>query len=82
MGNVKELSVDDKGRLQLSKDIRKKLGIKGRGKVKVIVEDQEVIITAPMPREEFIEYMNGFIKGGKPPVDPLSLKKIWGQPKR
>jgi len=44
MGNVKELSVDDKGRLQLPKDIRKKLGINGRGKVKVI-------ITAPMPRE-------------------------------
>jgi AbrB family looped-hinge helix DNA binding protein len=37
MGNVKELSVDDKGRLQLPKDIRKKLGINGRGKVKVII---------------------------------------------
>jgi bifunctional DNA-binding transcriptional regulator/antitoxin component of YhaV-PrlF toxin-antitoxin module len=71
MGNVKELSVDDKGRLQLPKDIRKKLGINGRGKVKVI-------ITAPMPREEFIEYMDGFIKGGDPPVDPLRLKKIGG----
>jgi hypothetical protein len=31
-----------------------------------------------MPREEFIEYMDGFIKGGDPPVDPLRLKKIGG----
>jgi AbrB family looped-hinge helix DNA binding protein len=78
MGNVKELSVDDKGRLQLPKDIRKKLGINGRGKVKVIIGDQEVIIMTPMPREAFIEYMDGFIKGGDPPVDPLRLKKIGG----
>lgn len=77
MGKVEELPVDDRGRLQLSREIRAKLGIKGRGKLRVIVEDAEVVITAPMPREEFIKYMSGFIKGGKPPMDPLRLKEIW-----
>jgi len=81
MGKVEELPVDERGRLQLSREVRRKLGIKGRGKVRVTIEDQGVIITAPMPRVEFIEYMDGFIKGGKPPMDPLRLKEIWEQPK-
>ncbi len=82
MGKVEELPVDERGRLQLSREIREKLGIKGRGKLRVIVEDSEVVITAPMPREEFIKYMAGFIRGGKPPMDPLRLKEIWEKPGR
>jgi hypothetical protein len=80
VGKVEELPVDERGRLQLSQEIRRKLGLKGRGKVRVNVKEQEIIITAPMPREEFIEQMDGFIKGGKPPINPLRLKKIWEQP--
>ncbi len=80
MGKVEELPVDERGRLQLSKEVRMKLGLKGRGKVRVEIKDQEVVIFAPIPRDEFIEYMSGFIKGGKPPMDPKRLKEIWEKP--
>ena len=79
MGKVEELPIDERGRLQLSRDVRRKLGIKGKGKVKVKIEDGGVRLTPPIPREQFIEYMDGFIKEGEPPMDPKRLKEIWEQ---
>jgi bifunctional DNA-binding transcriptional regulator/antitoxin component of YhaV-PrlF toxin-antitoxin module len=81
VGKVEELPIDERGRLQLTKEIREKLGIKPKGRVRARVEDHELIITAPLSREEFIAYMGGFIRGGKPPMDPLKLKEIWEKPR-
>jgi len=71
--------VDDKGRIIIPEDVRKKLGIRKGSKVKVNVNDDKVVITFAISSKQFIEKMEGFIKEGSKveKVDPLKLKEIW-----
>lgn len=73
------IMVDDKGRIIIPEDVRKKLGIRKGSKVKVNVKDDGVVITLAIGSKQFIEKMEGFIKEGSKieKVDPLKLKEIW-----
>jgi len=73
------IMVDDKGRIIIPEDVRKKLGIRKGSKVKVNVNDDKVVITFAISSKQFIEKMEGFIKEGSKveKVDPLKLKEIW-----
>ncbi|MGC8515177.1 MAG: AbrB/MazE/SpoVT family DNA-binding domain-containing protein [Thermoplasmata archaeon] len=80
VGSMHEATIDDKGRITLSKEIRESLGLVPGIKVKIDLESDRIIIEKTISPDEFITSMNGFIKErSKIPVsDPLNLKKIWG----
>lgn len=72
--------VDDKGRIIIPEDLRKKLRIRKGSKVKINVKyNNEVVITSVVDSKKFIEKMEGFIKEGSKieKMDPLKLKEIW-----
>ena len=71
--------VDDKGRIIIPEDLRKKLRIRKGSKVKINVKYNEVVITSVVDSKKFIEKMEGFIKEGSKieKMDPLKLKEIW-----
>ena len=71
--------VDDKGRIIIPEDLRKKLRIRKGSKVKINVKYNEVVITSAVDSKKFIEKMEGFIKEGSKieKMDPLKLKEIW-----
>lgn len=79
---MRESKVDEKGRIQLPKDIRKsvKLGVGDR--VRLTVQGKRVIVSAPVGPREFSEKMRGFIRRGSRirKSDPMKLKKIWEAP--
>ncbi len=79
VGTSYEAKIDDKGRIILSSEIRKSLGLSPGMKVKLNIDSDRIIVEKMIPPEEFINKMKGFIKKGSPvPVsDPLHLKQIW-----
>ena len=50
------------------------------GRVRLAFETGKIVMMKPIPPKEFIDKMEGCIKGDSPlpKVDPLHLKKIWG----
>lgn len=72
-----EIIIDDKGRILIPKKARNKIGLQAGGKARLRVEDERIIIMAPVSPEEFIQEMEGCIKEGKPNVNPLDLKRMW-----
>ncbi|MHB8372286.1 MAG: AbrB/MazE/SpoVT family DNA-binding domain-containing protein [Thermoplasmataceae archaeon] len=79
VGNIHEATIDNKGRILLSKKIRKSLGLSAGMKVKLNVESDRIIIEKVISPDEFITRMKGFIKKGSniPASEPLFLKQIW-----
>jgi AbrB family looped-hinge helix DNA binding protein len=75
--NVEEVTVDSKGRIQIPKAVRDKVGLHAGGKARLKVEKDTVVIIPPISAEEFIKEMEGCIKEGEAAMDPLKLKKIW-----
>jgi len=71
--------VDDKGRIIIPEDVRKRLGIRKGSKVKVSLKGDKVVINSMLDAKQFIDKMEGFIKEGSKveKVDPLKLKEIW-----
>ena len=74
---TKEVSVDDKGRVLIPKEVRDRVGLKAGGRARLKVENERIIIMPPTSPEEFIEEMEGCIREGTPTINPLKLKKIW-----
>lgn len=74
---TEEVSVDDKGRVLIPKEVRDRVGLKAGGRARLKVENERIIIMPPTSPEKFIEEMEGCIREGTPTIDPLKLKKIW-----
>ncbi len=72
-------TVDDKGRIILPEDVRKKLGMRKGSKVKVSLKGDKVVIASTIGSKQFIDKMEAFIKEGSKieKIDPLKLKEIW-----
>ena len=75
--STQEVNVDHKGRVQIPKAIRDKVGLHTGGKARLKIEKENIIIMPPISPEEFIKEMEGCIKEGTPIIDPLKLKKMW-----
>jgi len=75
--STEEVTVDDKGRVLIPKEIRDKVGLRVGGKARLKIEKENIIIIPPISPEEFIKEMEGCIKEGTPTIDPLKLKKMW-----
>ena len=71
--------VDDKGRITIPEDVRKKLGIRKGSRVKVSLKENKAVIVSMVDVKQFIDRMEGFIKQGSKAekADPLKLKEIW-----
>ena len=74
---TEEVTVDNKGRIQIPKAIRDKVGLHVGGKARLKIEKENIVIMPPISPEEFIKEMEGCIKEGAPDMDPLNLKKMW-----
>jgi AbrB family looped-hinge helix DNA binding protein len=74
---VEEVTVDQKGRVQIPKSIRDRVGLQVGGKARLKIEKENIVIMPPISPEEFIKEMEGCIKEGTPNTDPLKLKKMW-----
>jgi AbrB family looped-hinge helix DNA binding protein len=72
-----EVTVDHKGRVQIPKAVRDKVGLHVGGKARLKIEKENIVIMPPISAEEFIKEMEGCIKEGAPELDPLKLKKMW-----
>ena len=75
--DTEEVTVDRKGRVQIPKAVRDKVGLHVGGKARLKVEKENIVIMPPISAEEFIKEMEGCIKEGDAVMDPLKLKKIW-----
>ena len=63
VGGMHEATVDGKGRITFSKDVRQSFGLVSGIKVKIDVESDRIIIEKVISADEFIASMNGFLKG-------------------
>ena len=63
VGGMHEATVDSKGRITFSKDVRQSFGLVSGIKVKIDVESDLIIIEKVISPDEFIASMNGFLKG-------------------
>ena len=72
-----KVTVDRKGRVQIPKAVRDKVGLQAGGKARLKIDKENIVIMPPISAEEFIKEMEGCIKEGTPSIDPLKLKKMW-----
>jgi AbrB family looped-hinge helix DNA binding protein len=75
--STEEIIVDCKGRVQIPKKVREKVGLQLGGKAMLKVEHNTIIIMPPISPEEFIKELEGCITEGTPDIDPLKLKEMW-----
>ncbi len=75
--STEEVTVDSKGRVQIPKAVRDRVGLRVGEKARLKIEKENIVIMPPISPEEFIKEMEGCIKEGAPEMDPLRLKKIW-----
>ena len=75
--SIEEVTVDHKGRVQIPKAVRDKVGLQVGGKARLKIEKENIVIMLPISAEEFIKEMEGCIKEGTPTMDPPKLKKMW-----
>lgn len=78
---MEEVTVDDRGRILIPKEIRERIGLQPGSGARLEVEDDRLIITPPLSPEKFIQQMQGCITEGEPSIEPLRLKEIWEQPR-
>lgn len=74
---MKEVIVDDRGRILIPKELREKVGLKPGSGARLEVKNGQIIITPPSSPKDFIREMVGFMVEGKATGDPLKLKHIW-----
>lgn len=76
---VDEATLDKKGRIVIPRQLRDELGLREGSKVRLLLDEEKIIIMKPVNPKEFINEMEGCIKEGSPvpKVNPLELKKIW-----
>jgi len=79
-GKMEEVTIDDRGRILIPKEIRDALGLHPGSSARLEMGKDRLIITPPVSQEKFIKEMEGFITEGDAKVDPLKLKEIWGKP--
>lgn len=75
--SIEEVTVDHKGRVQIPKAVRDKVGLQVGGKARLKIEKENIVIMPPISAKGFIKEMEGCIKEGTPSIDPLKLKKMW-----
>jgi AbrB family looped-hinge helix DNA binding protein len=75
--STEEVTVDNKGRVLIPKEVRDKVGLRPGGKARLKIEKENIVIMPPISPEEFIKEMEGCIREGNPTIDPLKLKKMW-----
>ena len=78
---MEEVTVDDRGRILIPKEIRERIGLQPGSGARLEVEDNRLIITPPLSPERFIQEMEGCISEGEPSLEPLKLKEIWEHPR-
>jgi AbrB family looped-hinge helix DNA binding protein len=75
--STQEVTIDEKGRILIPREIREKIGLQNGGKARLKVEKEKIVIMAPISPQEFIKELEGCITEGTPRIDPLKLKKMW-----
>mgnify|MGYP002154706852 CR=1 FL=1 len=72
-----EVTVDDRGRILIPKEVRDKVGLQAGRKARLEVEGHNIIVMPPVSPEEFIAEMEGCIRKGAPTIRPSDLKRMW-----
>ncbi|MGO8805436.1 MAG: AbrB/MazE/SpoVT family DNA-binding domain-containing protein [Candidatus Bathyarchaeia archaeon] len=75
--SIEDVTIDRKGRIQIPKAVRDKVGLQVGGKARLKIERENIVIMPPISPEQFIQEMEGCIKEGTPTMDSLKLKKMW-----
>jgi len=75
--SAEEVTIDRKGRVQIPKAVRDKVGLQVGGKARLKIEKDNIVIMPPISADEFIKEMEGCIQEGTPTMDPMKLKKMW-----
>lgn len=71
---MERVTVEDRGRILIPKEIRDELGIRPREKFRIEARDGEVVLK-PEKDLEAVRELKGCVKDGG--IDPIELKKIW-----
>ena len=69
-------SVDERGRIIIPKEIRRKLNLRPDRRLKVELRGDEIVVRPVLRVEEVAKSLRGCVKGSK--VKPEELKDIWG----
>ncbi len=69
-------SIDDRGRVTLPKEIRRKLDLKKDQNLTVELRNKEIVLKPALQMEEFMSQLRGCVKGSR--LKPSELKEIWG----
>ena len=71
-----EILLDERGRIVIPKEARKKLNLKPNQRLLVRVREGEIILKPPADAGEFIAKLRGCVSGSR--IRPSELKEIWG----
>ena len=71
-----EVTVEDRGRIVIPKDIREKLGIRGGEKMRVEERDGDVVIS-PVNSRSSLKELRGVIRDSE--TEPSEIKEIWAE---
>jgi AbrB family looped-hinge helix DNA binding protein len=72
-----QTTIDDKGKIEVPEDVRRKLHLKTGDVVEIEIKDKNILISPLISPEEFIERMEGKIKSGNKSIAPEEIKNIW-----
>lgn len=71
-----EVTVEDRGRIVIPKDVREKLGIRGGEKMRVEERDGDVVIS-PVKSRSSLKELRGVVKDSE--IEPSKVKEIWSE---
>lgn len=69
-------SIDDRGRVTIPREIRRKLDLKKDQNLTVELRNKEIVLKPALQMEEFMSQLRGCVKGSR--LKPTELKEIWG----
>lgn len=69
-----EVTVEERGRILIPKDIREKIGLRGGEKLEIRVKNGEIVLNPRKPVKD-IEKLRGCVEDSE--IDPLEAKKMW-----
>ncbi len=69
-------SIDDRGRVTLPKEIRRKLDLKKNQNLTVELRNNEIVLKPALQMGEFVSQLRGCVKASR--LKPTELKEIWG----